>query len=265
MKKDLKNNSKLKNESLFDQIKERFLNEGISGFSERQLIEIILSYSNPQLNVFPIADRLMKKFHTIKRILDASIEDLLEVDGIAEKAVVLIKLIVGMVQFYNKQNLSEVIRMTGCNTSKKFCEAELKDAVNEEMLIVCLNDNRNIIGTKRFVSNSNNRIDVSVRQITSYVLRNNCKTIIIAHNHPSTPPEPSVEDLSTTSMIISNCILNDINILDHIICSPIGSYSFAEHNVLGNIKLSAFKCLRYTEDSAIYQRFCKEAKSYDNS
>jgi DNA repair protein RadC len=262
MDKNCTNDKDNNNINIFERIKERFFEDGFAGFTEKEIVEIVLSYCIPQIDVVPIATRLLNKFRTLKRILDASIEDLLEINGIIDKTAILLKLVAGMTQYYYKQNFSEIIRLDNQIASKKFCVEELSGSVNEELLVVCLNANGNVIGTKRFTSRSETHVDVSVRQITSYVLRNNCKIIIIAHNHPVTPPNPSVEDLSTTSMIISNCILNDINVLDHIICSPYGEYSLAEHLILANIKRNSFNCLKYTEDSATYVRFCSEDREY---
>ena len=248
--------------SLFDFIKDKFLDEGISGFNETQIIEMLLCLCTPKLNTGPIANRLIQKFQNLKRILDAGIDDLTEIDGVSENTALLLKLIAGIAQFYNKQSSSKYLKIDNQAMAKEFCQNLLIGQANEEFLVVCLNADNNVIGAKIIAKGDHNSVTVQVRSITEYTIKNKCKRIIIAHNHPFTEPKPSVEDISTTVKIISSCILNDINVIDHIISSPLGNYSFSEHCVLEGCKINAFRTLKFAENSPVIAKFCSSDPNY---
>jgi len=59
---------------------------------------------------------------------------------------------------------------------------------------------------------------ISPREVFKKALMVNAASIIIAHNHPSGNPEPSVEDIAVTKKMIECGRLLDIPVIDHIIC-----------------------------------------------
>jgi DNA repair protein RadC len=52
------------------------------------------------------------------------------------------------------------------------------------------------------------------------------------HNHPSGNLEPSTADINLTSRVKEACDIVDINLLDHLIISKDGYYSFIDENNL---------------------------------
>ena len=84
-------------------------------------------------------------------------------------------------------------------------------------------------------------VNVQLREITSVAVRNNCERIILVHNHPNGSSTPSDEDISFTSKIVVNCILNDIEIIDHIIVAPKDQFSFEESGILSDLKKDAIR------------------------
>ena len=80
-----------------------------------------------------------------------------------------------------------------------------------------------------------------MREITSVAMNNNCERIILIHNHPNGNSNPSDEDISFTSKIVINCILNDIEIIDHIIVGSKNQFSFEEAGLLSQLKKDAIR------------------------
>ena len=58
------------------------------------------------------------------------------------------------------------------------------------------------------------------------------KKILIAHNHPNDTATPSIVDKDLTSDVLKLCEENDIELLDHIIVSKTGYFSFKDDNIL---------------------------------
>ena len=71
-----------------------------------------------------------------------------------------------------------------------------------------------------------------MKNITMFAMNNNCERVILIHNHPKGIARPSDEDISFTASITLNCIMNDIEIIDHIISGENNEFSFEESGML---------------------------------
>ena len=68
--------------------------------------------------------------------------------------------------------------------------------------------------------------------IFAAALKSCASGIILAHNHPSGELDPSKEDIAVTKKLKAGAELLDIKVLDHLIISKEGFYSFADEGVL---------------------------------
>jgi DNA repair protein RadC len=73
-------------------MKERFLAGGLEGFSDHEVLELILFYAIPRRDVNELSHKLVERFGSFRAVFDADFEDLCAVDGIGENAAILIKL-----------------------------------------------------------------------------------------------------------------------------------------------------------------------------
>ena len=73
---------------------------------------------------------------------------------------------------------------------------------------------------------------VDVKIILSIALKANASSIIIAHNHPSGNLVPSGSDKDITSKLKNACKVVDLDLLDHLIISKAGYFSFADQGIL---------------------------------
>jgi len=69
---------------------------------------------------------------------------------------------------------------------------------------------------------------VDARLVFVAALKANASSIILAHNHPSGNLKPSEQDERITAKIEQGGALLDITVLDHLIVSSAGYYSFAD-------------------------------------
>jgi DNA repair protein RadC len=74
-------------------LKERFLQQGLDGFEDHLVLELILFYAIPRIDVNGLAHELLNRFGSLHGVLDASVDDLRKVRGVGENAALLIKLI----------------------------------------------------------------------------------------------------------------------------------------------------------------------------
>lgn len=74
-------------------VKDRLLREGLAGFADHEVLELLLFYAIPQGDTNPTAHALLDKFGTLKNVFDADIKELKSTKGIGDNAATLIKLI----------------------------------------------------------------------------------------------------------------------------------------------------------------------------
>lgn len=102
----------------------------------------------------------------------------------------------------------------------------------EEVKIVLLNRANIVLGLYEMSKGGSSGTVVDIRIILGIALKCNASSIVIAHNHPSGSLEPSEPDKSITKKLKEACKLLDLNLLDHLIITKQGYYSFSD-----NIKL----------------------------
>lgn len=113
-----------------------------------------------------------------------------------------------------------------------------RDAVNalkryrkmkqEHFLVLTLDGEHKVIRVTVATVGILNRTLVHPREIFRRAIEDNANAIILSHNHPSGNTEPSEEDNEVTSRLSEAGKLLGISVLDHIIISPSGFYSYLE-------------------------------------
>jgi len=68
--------------------------------------------------------------------------------------------------------------------------------------------------------------------IFAAALKSCASDIVLAHNHPSGELDPSREDIALTNKIKAGAELLDLKVLDHLIISKEGFYSFADNGLM---------------------------------
>jgi DNA repair protein RadC len=102
----------------------------------------------------------------------------------------------------------------------------------EEFILVCLNRAHKVIGYYKVGAGGFSGVVCDVKVIMTMALQSSASSLIVAHNHPSGNLKPSEADRKMTDKINGACKLFDMTLLDHIILTADGSYSFAEEGQL---------------------------------
>lgn len=102
----------------------------------------------------------------------------------------------------------------------------------ESFFMLMLNAANNTIGFVKISQGGMTSTVVDVRIIARYAIESLCTQVIIAHNHPSGNLYPSDADKRLTEKVKEGLKLLDIKVLDHIILSSDGFYSFADEGIL---------------------------------
>lgn len=110
-------------------------------------------------------------------------------------------------------------------------DKELMD-LQEQFSVFFLNRNNEMIGYKLITTGNLTSTIVDKKFIASLALSCMACSVIVAHNHPSGNLKPSKQDIDITKQLSEGMKLLDIKVIDHLILSSNGYYSFAEEGLI---------------------------------
>lgn len=102
----------------------------------------------------------------------------------------------------------------------------------EEAKLILLNRANIVLGVYELSKGGLSGTVVDIRVILGVALKCNSSGIILVHNHPSGNLEPSEPDKKITKILKEACKLLEVVLLDHLIISKEGYYSFADNGTL---------------------------------
>ena len=102
----------------------------------------------------------------------------------------------------------------------------------EEVKVIFLNRTNKQIGIYNLAKGGITGCVVDIRIILSIALKTLATGIILVHNHPSGNLNPSTEDRKITNELQKACKIMNIKLLDHLIVTRKGFFSFADANLI---------------------------------
>lgn len=106
-------------------------------------------------------------------------------------------------------------------------------SLQEQFVVGYLNRANQLLGVYEMSKGGISGTVADPKLILGVALKSAATGIVLAHNHPSGNPQPSVQDKELTNKIHEACKLLDITLLDHIIIVPEESYfSFKDEGLL---------------------------------
>lgn len=213
-------------------LKNRFMEQGLDGFDDHLVLELLLYYTIPRQDTNPIAHRLLNHFGSLEAVFEASREELASVDGIGENAVTLLKLIPAVSRRYSIDKGKKEYILNSTEAAGSYLIPRFMYEHDEVVYVVCLDAKNKVICCKELFRGAPNMTQVNIRKIVELVIAKNATGIIIAHNHTSGIAIPSIEDEQTTKRINAALSNMGIRLVDHIIVAGGDFVSMADSKLI---------------------------------
>lgn len=215
-----------------ERIKKRFLEQGLDGFDDHNVLELLLFYALPRQDTNPLAHALLDHFGSLDAVLEAPREELLKVPGIGENAATLLQLVPAVSRRYEmtKNDFGEILDST--QKAGDYLTARYLYERDEVVCVICLDAKRRVLCCKNLFRGDVNSAGVSVRKIAELAIAKNASAVILSHNHTSGIALPSREDEQTTKRVKTALDAMGIELLDHIIVAGDDYISMAESKLL---------------------------------
>jgi DNA repair protein RadC len=168
----------------------------------------------------------------LRRVLEASEDELQEIEGLGPKNIFGIRL----VQEVSRRFLKEKMMSSPvCHSSREvfdYLYHSLRDAQKEKFKAIFLDAKNRIIEEETFFEGTVDTSAVYPREILKTALKYNASAVIFVHNHPSGDPEPSASDREITRELVFAASTMQLKVLDHIIIGNNQYFSFADRGLI---------------------------------
>ena len=222
-----------------ERIKEKFLKNGIDGFAEYEILELLLTYCIPRKDTKPIAKELLNKFKSLDNIFKADFDKLSAIDGLGKNSIVFLKLIGDLPSIIYKDELKnkklvdkETLKISNKDILLKYLRNKIGYEEIEKFYIIYLSSSNEVIEFEENSVGTLDRSSVYPREIYKKVINLNAKSIILAHNHPSDNITPSKSDIELTNEIAKGLKNFGALLIEHIIITKNSYFSFLEEGLI---------------------------------
>lgn len=218
-------------------LREKFLEYGIDGFSDAEIIELLLTFGTPRSDCKEAARAALQEFGSLPAVLDAPAQRLTAIKGMGPKNVFALHFIQGVARRYLRQRLIGKKYISSSRDVADYLIHLMREMKREVFTVLYLDAAHAIIDSEVQSEGTVNFNTVYPREIVSAALKKNACALVIAHNHPSGRLEPSPQDLQLTRTLHVICSFMQLNLLDHLIIGDGDTaYSFADHGLMEQIR-----------------------------
>lgn len=229
-------------------VRERFLRTGFYGFTEHQILEMLLFYCVPRKDTNVLAHKLLERFGSLAAVLNADAEDMKEF-GLYENAAVLFRLIPSVTELYFHPVQGDMVYDSQDKLAELFLPMFSADRF--ELRIACFRNDLSLITTKLLYAGKRYRADINsmtyneyrdfcqdpefegfpaeninLRSIVETALFYGSSNVAIAHNHLYNTPVPTADEIEKIKQLKEILDILKIMLLDYVlvgdgICEPL--------------------------------------------
>ena len=216
-------------------LRKAYQRNGIEGMADHRVLELLLTYALPRVDVNPLAHRLLDRFGSLEQVLSARPDQLRQVQGIGEATAVFLSLLGQVDRRILLQRFSGQGKLPVLATPSSLGGYMLALGLNdryETLRLVCLNRKYELIYEGVVSSGSLTEVLADPRPILETALVHKACFIALSHNHPSGDVSPSREDEAAARRMVAAAEAVGIGVADQFILGRAAVYSFHSERVL---------------------------------
>jgi len=213
-------------------LRQKFLDSGIGGFHDYEVVELLLTLGSPRRDCKPQAKAVLRKFKSLRGVLEASPEELRQIKGIGSSNAFGIKLVQEVARKFLKDRIVDKPVYRSSQEIFDYLYHSMRDRKKELFKVIFLNGQHQIIDTADLFEGTITRSAVSVREVMESALKHSAVSLVFAHNHPSGSPAPSQNDKDITRDLVYAAAVMQVKVLDHVIIGDNKYFSFAAEGLI---------------------------------
>jgi len=216
-----------------DRPREKLLIHGASHLSDSELLAILLHQGTKDKSAVDLAKEVMfLGKNNLNELGKYTVKELTKIKGVGEAKAITI---VAALEIGRRRQAGTYLHKPVMSTSRDFAnylQAIFQDHNREVFAVAFLNQSNKINHIEIISEGGITGTIADPRIILKKALEENAVSLVLCHNHPSGSLKPSRQDEEITRKIKEASKYFDIKVLDHIIVSDTGYYSFADEGIL---------------------------------
>ncbi len=223
----------IKDLAIDDRPREKLLSKSPTALSDSELLAILINHGTPEKNALDLAKEVLSLGeNNLNALGRLSVKEFMSIRGMGlAKAIN----IVAALELGRRRQRSFGRSKPAVKSSKDvaaYLQSLLQDLSHEAFGVLFLNQGNRINDFSILSTGGLTSTVADPRLILKKALEEEAVSIILCHNHPSGSLKPSRADEELTRKICEACRYLDIKVLDHIIVSEEGYFSFADEGIL---------------------------------
>jgi DNA repair protein RadC len=215
-----------------DKPREKLMLKGKSVLSDAELIAILIGSGSRNESAVDLSKRILASVdHNLNALGKLSIAQLMNFKGIGEAKAISI---IAAMELGRRRRSEEAVELSKITSSKAVFEVMqpiIGELPHEEFWVLFLNNSNKILFKTQLSKGGMTGTMVDVRIVFKIAFEQNATAIILTHNHPSGKLQASDADIQITKKIKTAGQQLDIPVLDHIIITENGYYSFVDEGI----------------------------------
>lgn len=215
-----------------DRPREKLSAQGRRALTDAELIAILIGSGSRNETAVELSKRILHHYdNDLNKLGKASIAELSNFKGIGEAKAIAI---IAALEIGRRRNDTESKALDVIGSSKdayNLMKRHLVDLNHEEFWILLTGRGNKVLGKELISKGGLSETLVDLKVLFGAALQQQAANIFLFHNHPSGSLEPSQSDIYLTKKIVGAGKLLDINILDHLIVTDKGYFSFADNGI----------------------------------
>ncbi|MGD8991432.1 MAG: DNA repair protein RadC [Desulfobacterales bacterium] len=213
-------------------LRERFLANGLEGFHDYEVIELLLTLATPRKDCKVAAKAVLKRFKSFQGVLEASPHELRKIKGIGPKNLFGLKLIKAAADRYLVKKLIHKDAINDSRALFDFLYHHIGDKRREFFEVIFLNSKNEVIAADTVSEGTLTASSVYPREVIQAALSHDAAALIFAHNHPSGDPKPSSADVAITRQLVFAAKVMGLVVHEHLVIGDNQYFSFADQGYI---------------------------------
>ncbi|CBE67201.1 MAG: DNA repair protein RadC [Candidatus Methylomirabilis oxygeniifera] len=209
-----------------ERLRARYRLSGEVALQDYELLELLLTYAIPRRDTKLLAKRLLERFGTLARVVEAEPAALEAIDGMGPQAATLISLIRPLATRFLTEAPAPKILLRSTGDAEAYFQAKLKGLPEEEVHVAFVNSKNAVTATECLQRGTVDQSVVYVRKVIERALVHKASGFLLAHNHPSGDPTPSPQDREITQALKTAAATVGVRFLDHLVIGDGAPFSF---------------------------------------
>ena len=206
--------------------REKLYSVGAHNLADAELIAILLGSGSQKLNAIALGEKILHEF-PLQRLSAENVQGIAKYSGVgtAKAARIAAAMELGE-RLFSPNEVTKIRIMTAQDVLAQV--RDIAEKRQEYLIVLYLNARHELLLKEVVGMGTLNNLQITPKEIFSPALQTPCASIIVVHNHPSNDPEPSDADISFTSRIHEAGEVLGIPMVDHVIVTKSGFYSFRD-------------------------------------